>query len=222
MKRIAVLASGGGSNLAALLAYLAPLPAPEPCAVRLVLSDRPGAKALERAAEAGITGATIADPADGAGLAATLEQHAIDMVVLAGYLKLVPLQVTVRYAGAIVNVHPALLPNHGGTGMYGARVHRAVLDAGDAESGATVHFVDAGYDRGAPIIRARVPVAPDDTPESLAARVLVAEHFALPRVVHALAVGVIALGSSGALLVGADAARLFADPPPGVVVRLAG
>lgn len=222
MKRVAVLASGGGSNLGALIAYLESLPHPAPASVCVVLSDRAGTGALERAAAAGIAGAVIPDVADGPAIVALLERHAVDIVVLAGYLKLVPMHVTVRYAGAIVNVHPGLLPGYGGDGMYGKRVHRAVLAAGDRESGATVHFVDSRYDHGAPIARALVPVRPDDSPESLAARVLVAEHYLLPRVVHAVATGVIALGSSGALLVGAAAADLFHDPPDGVAVRLAG
>ncbi|MDA1081964.1 MAG: phosphoribosylglycinamide formyltransferase [Gemmatimonadetes bacterium] len=222
MKNVAVIASGGGSNLGALLSYLASLPDPAPAQVRVVLSDRADAGALIRARDAGIAAEVIPDVYDGAALSARLEGHDTHMVVLAGYLKLVPMHVTVRYAGAIVNVHPALLPAHGGEGLYGARVHRAVLAAGDAESGATVHFVDSRYDRGAPIVRAHVPVAPDDTAETLAARVLVAEHFVLPRAVHALSVGIIALGSSGALLVGANAAPLFAGPPSGVTIRLAG
>jgi folate-dependent phosphoribosylglycinamide formyltransferase PurN len=152
---------------------------------------------------------------------ALLERHDVTHVVLAGYLKLVPVAVTARYRGAIVNVHPALLPAHGGPGMYGVRVHRAVLAAGDTASGATVHFVDAEYDRGAIIAAASVPVARGDTPESLAARVLVAEHFLLPRVVHALAAAQVRLAASGAAVVDATAAPLFASPPPGVIVRLA-
>lgn len=222
MKRIAVFASGGGSNLGALIDYLATRPHPAPAAVCVVLSDRAGAGALERAAAAGVAHQVIPDVADGNALVALLERHNVDMVVLAGYLKLVPMHVTVRYGGSIVNVHPGLLPGYGGDGMYGKRVHRAVLAAGDSESGATVHFVDSRYDHGAPIARAFVPVLPGDTVESLAARVLVAEHHLLPRVVHAVATGVIALGSSGALLVGAAAAALFSGAPGGVTVRLAG
>ncbi len=222
MKRVAVFASGGGSNLGALLDYASALPSPAPFAIRVVLTDRPAAGAVQRARTAGVATEIIRDPSDGAAINELLERHSTDIVVLAGYLKLVPMHVTVRYAGAIINVHPALLPGHGGAGMYGMRVHRAVLAAGDAESGATVHFVDSRYDRGAPIVRARVPVEPGDDEHVLAARVLVAEHFILPRVVHAVALGVIALGSSGALLVSAGAAPLFADPPTGVSVRLAG
>lgn len=222
MKRVAILASGGGTNAAAVYAYLAALPEPQPAMVSLVASDKPDSGALAKAAAAGIATATLPDPADGAALVALLEAHRTDLVVLAGYLKLVSVQATARYAGAMVNVHPALLPMHGGPGMYGLRVHRAVLASGAAESGATVHFVDARYDRGAPIAWARVPVDAADTPESLAARVLVGEHFVLPRVVHALAIGAVQLGGAGAVIVGATARPLFNHPPAGVTIRLAG
>ncbi len=221
MKRIAVLASGGGSNLGALLEYLDGC-APAPAAVRLVVSDKPTAGALERARTRGIAAATLADPADANALSALLAQYDTDIVVLAGYLKLVPMQVTVRYAGAMVNVHPALLPAHGGPGMYGKRVHRAVLAAGERESGATVHFVDHHYDRGAAVAWARVPVEPGDTEESLALRVLIGEHFLLPRAVHAIAIGAIRLASSGAVVVTQGAASLFENPPPPVAIRLVG
>ena len=105
-----------------------------------------------------------------------------DLVVLAGYLKLVPAEVIDRYRGRILNVHPALLPAFGGKGMYGHRVHEAVLASGARESGATVHLVDEVYDRGAILAQARVPVLPGDDPETLAARVLEVEHRLLPAV----------------------------------------
>ena len=109
--------------------------------------------------------------------------------MLAGYLKLVPPEVVAAYRGRIINIHPALLPKHGGPGMYGERVHAAVLAAGDTESGATVHLVDEAYDRGAILGQARVPVQPGDTPGSLALRVLAAEHRLLPAAVTAGAGG---------------------------------
>ena len=116
-----------------------------------------------------------------------LAEARVDLLVLAGYLKLVPAAVTDAFAGRIINIHPALLPQHGGSGMYGQRVHAAVLAAGDNESGATVHLVDAEYDRGAILAQGRVPVAPDDTPATLAARVLAVEHRLLPAAVRAAA-----------------------------------
>ena len=111
----------------------------------------------------------------------------MDLVVLAGYVKLVPSDVIARYRGRIINVHPALLPSFGGKGMYGRRVHEAVLASGARESGATVHLVDEVYDRGAILGQARVPVLPGDDPERLAARVLEVEHRLLPAAVLAAA-----------------------------------
>lgn len=207
-RRVAVFASGGGSNLGAILDHLDALGPAAPAAVALVVSNREGAGALARASARGIPAVVIADPSSAPHLLTLLEHHAIDLVVLAGYLRLIPREVVERYEGRVVNVHPALLPKHGGPGMYGARVHRAVLAAGDRESGATVHFVDAEFDRGKIIATARVPVEKTDTPESLAARILVAEHFLYPRTLH--------------LLVASDshlpAAEYFANPPSGVTI----
>jgi formyltetrahydrofolate-dependent phosphoribosylglycinamide formyltransferase len=183
--RVAVAVSGRGSNLGALLRALGPA---APAEVVLVLSNRPDAGGLAVAREHGIPTAVLADPADADAWRIALGAHRVDLVVLAGYLKLVPPTVVRAYAGRIINVHPALLPRHGGPGMYGARVHHAVLAAGDRESGATVHLVDEEYDRGAVLAQARVPVRPGDTPDTLAARVLAAEHRLLPAVVLRAAV----------------------------------
>ena len=129
----------------------------------------------------------IARPDDGPALVKLLEAHHIDCIALAGYLKLVPREVIARWSGRIVNIHPALLPKFGGAGMYGRRVHEAVIAAGEKESGATVHQVNDEFDRGAIIAQERVPVEPADTPATLAARVLAAEHRLYPRTLHALA-----------------------------------
>jgi folate-dependent phosphoribosylglycinamide formyltransferase PurN len=129
----------------------------------------------------------IEDPADGPALLAALRAHGVDLVVLAGYLKLVPADVVEAYAGRMVNIHPALLPSFGGHGMYGIRVHQAVLASGATLSGPTVHLVTAEYDRGPILAQWPVPVLPDDTPESLRDRVLAAEHRLLPAVVLAAA-----------------------------------
>jgi formyltetrahydrofolate-dependent phosphoribosylglycinamide formyltransferase len=182
--RVAVAVSGRGSNLEALLRALGP---GAPARVALVLSDRAGAPALERAREQGVPAEVLPDPSDGGDWLARLERYRIDLVVLAGYLKLVPAAVTARYRDRIVNVHPALLPAFGGRGMYGRRVHEAVLASGARESGVTVHLVDEVYDRGAILAQRRVPVLPGDTPERLAARVLELEHRLLPAVVLAAA-----------------------------------
>jgi phosphoribosylglycinamide formyltransferase-1 len=114
----------------------------------------------------------------------SLETHGATFIVLAGYLKRLPGEVVARYRGRIINIHPALLPKFGGQGMYGMHVHRAVLDAHEPVSGATVHLVDEEYDRGPVILQRTVPVMPDDTPETLAARVLTVEHLILPEAIR--------------------------------------
>ncbi|HEV8399554.1 MAG TPA: phosphoribosylglycinamide formyltransferase [Gemmatimonadales bacterium] len=181
--RVAVLASGGGTNLQALIDALHDAPEAR---VALVVTNRPHAGALDRARRGGIAATVLKNPDDPAELLAALGPDT-DLVVLAGYLKLVPPAVVARFRWKMINIHPALLPAHGGPGMYGHRVHEAVLASGAAESGATVHYVDEHFDRGPIIAQARVPVRPGDTPESLAARVLAAEHQLLPRVVLELA-----------------------------------
>lgn len=182
--RVAVCISGRGSNMLALVEALA---GDAPARVVLVISDRADASGLARAAEHAIPTAVLRDPSDPAEWLGLLAIHAVDLVVLAGFLKLVPAAVVARYRGRIVNVHPALLPAFGGAGMYGARVHRAVLESGASESGATVHVVDEVYDRGTILAQERVPVRAGDTPERLAERVLEAEHRLLPAVVLAAA-----------------------------------
>lgn len=187
MTRIAVLASGGGSNLQSLIDAIDAAGPRSPARIVLVASHRAAAGALERARRHGIATAVIVDPSDGDALNALLTAHDVSLVVLAGYLKLVPHAVVQRFAGAIVNIHPALLPAFGGRGMHGHHVHDAVLAAGVKESGATVHLVTDDYDRGAIIAQQRVAVEPNDTAESLAERVLAAEHELYPRTILALA-----------------------------------
>jgi len=210
--RVAVLASGGGSNLQAVLDHLAALGSRRAADVALVVAGRETAGALARARRADIATA-IALPDS---LGEILHAHAIDLVVLAGYLSFVPGAVTERWAGRIINVHPALLPSFGGHGLYGLRVHRAVLEAGARVSGATVHFVDAEYDRGPIIAQWPVPVAAGDTPETLAARVLRVEHLLLPRAVDALARGNLSLDAAGRVRGGTAVAPLdaFSLHPP--------
>jgi len=180
--RVAVLASGGGTNLQALLDTLAASPIAR---VTRVISNRANAGALNRARRAGVATTVLRDPADAAELQAALGDA--QLVVLAGYMKLIPAAVVSRFHGRMINIHPALLPDFGGPGMFGHHVHAAVLASGAQESGATVHFVDEAFDRGAIIAQERVRIETGDTPESLAARVLEAEHRLLPRVVLQLA-----------------------------------
>ncbi len=176
--RIAVLVSGGGTNLQALLDALQHS---KTARVTRVISSRAAAGALDRARQARLPTAVLQDPGDAAELLATLGDA--DLVVLAGYLKLVPAAVVARFPCRMINIHPALLPAFGGPGMYGRRVHEAVLASGARVSGATVHYVDEQYDRGPIIAQAKVRVVADDTPATLATRVLTAEHRLLVRVV---------------------------------------
>lgn len=187
--RIAVLASGGGSNLQAILDYLGARGEQGAGDVVLVASDRPGAAALERARAAEVPAAVLRTPKhpEGEDAADLLARHRVDFIALAGYLRLLPKEIVAAFPCRIVNVHPALLPAFGGPGMYGDRVHRAVLLAGARVSGATVHYVDEEYDRGAILAQWPVPVLADDSVQSLAARVLKVEHVLYPRVVDAVA-----------------------------------
>jgi folate-dependent phosphoribosylglycinamide formyltransferase PurN len=133
--------------------------------------------------------------AAGTDLADVLARHDVELIVLAGYLRRIPDVVVHRYAGRIVNVHPALLPAFGGAGMYGMRVHEAVLAAGVTVTGVTVHFVDEEYDRGTIIAQWPVPVLHGDDGRTLAARVLRVEHLLYPRVVDAVAGGAVTLAA---------------------------
>ncbi|MCC7411699.1 MAG: phosphoribosylglycinamide formyltransferase [Gammaproteobacteria bacterium] len=181
--KLGLLASGRGSNLQAVIDACADghIDA-EPC---VVVCNNRDAEALARAATAGIAAVHLSSrthPAPAALDAAirdTLASHGVDLVVLAGYMKRLGPLTLERFRGRIVNIHPALLPQFGGQGMYGMRVHEAVLAAGACESGATVHLVDAEYDRGAILAQSRVPVHARDTAPTLAARVLDAEHTLL-------------------------------------------
>lgn len=181
--RIAVALSGRGSNFEALLRALGP---GAPAEVVLALSDR-SAPGLAFAESRNIPTEVLRHSDDGVEWLSLLERHAVDMIVLAGYVKMVPPAVVSAYRDRIINVHPALLPRFGGKGMYGRRVHEAVLASGARESGASVHLVDEQYDQGPVLAQARVPVLADDTPERLAQRVLAVEHQLLPAVVLAAA-----------------------------------
>jgi phosphoribosylglycinamide formyltransferase 1 len=187
--RIAVFASGSGSNLQSLIDHFAGSDSPR---IQLVIADRPEAHALTRAREAGIRthviqvhtrpiAAVTADTID------ALEAADIDLVVLAGYLRLIPPDVVRRFAYRVLNIHPALLPAFGGKGMYGERVHRSVIDAGCRITGATVHFVNERYDEGRILAQWPVPVLEGDTPGTLARRVLRVEHELYPAAVEWLA-----------------------------------
>ena len=186
LHNILVLVSGSGTNLQALIDADIKLAA--------VLSDRNGAYALERARAAGIP-AFVEEP--DLGLPKTERRQelsgrilrrcrelGIDLIVHAGFLSILSGDIIEEYSGKMINLHPALLPRFGGQGMYGEHVHRAVLAAGDTESGCTVHFVDSGVDTGRILLQRKVPVLPGDTPESLAERIRREEHVAIVEAVR--------------------------------------
>lgn len=171
------LASGNGSSARAIVgAIRAGELAAEP---RLLVSNNRNAQALAFAAEAGVPALCIptqGDPdAADARLAEAMESHDVQLIVLSGYLRQLGPRTLGRYAGRVLNIHPGPLPAFGGHGMYGRRVHEAVIAAGVAESGIVIHLVDEEYDRGPVIARRSVPVEPGDTPESLEARVTALE-----------------------------------------------
>ncbi|MBM4161340.1 MAG: phosphoribosylglycinamide formyltransferase [Ignavibacteria bacterium] len=188
---IGVFASGRGSNFQAILnaihqGYL-------PARVTLLLSNKSDAGALEIARSNGIATAHLSQkqfPDEElyvAAVLAALKEHDVHVIALAGYLKMIPTAVVRAYRNRILNIHPALLPWFGGPGMYGHHVHEAVLASGMKISGATVHIVDEEYDHGPIVIQKTVPIEQQDTPETLAARVLTVEHEIYPLALKAFA-----------------------------------
>jgi len=147
-------------------------------------------------------------------MAAVLASDAIDLIALAGYMRFVPTEVTRRWRGRIVNVHPSLLPSFGGAGMYGIRVHQAAIEAGVRLTGVTVHFVDEEYDRGPIIAQWPAPVLPGDSPETLAERVLAVEHALYPLALDAVTRGRVTLGADGRVAGLASAPELVTFPAP--------
>lgn len=179
--RLAVFISGSGRTLVNLAERIAE--GELPATIELVVASRP-CKGADRARRLGLTTGVIEGDLDPGALSALLDEHRIDFVVLAGYLRLLP--VPEGWAGRIVNIHPALLPDFGGPGMYGDRVHRAVLESGAAESGCTVHLCDGRYDSGPILLQRRCPVCEGDTPESLGDRVFRLELEAYPEALRRL------------------------------------
>lgn len=186
--RLAVLASGRGSNLQAIIDHFDNLARERIAKIVLVASNRADSPALIRAATASIDITSFDATDDGSQLLELLRRFRIDLVVLAGYLKRIPVRVIREYSGRIINIHPALLPAFGGEGMYGARVHEAVIESGAKETGVSVHMVDDDYDRGPVIAQWRIPLEESDTADSLAARVLSVEHVVYPRVIEMVAI----------------------------------
>jgi len=196
---IGFLASHGGSNMQAIIdacksGKLQATPA-------VVISNNSDSGAIARAETEGIpyyylSGKTHPEPEElDRAILETFLRHSVDIIVLAGYMKKLGPKTLSRFRGRILNIHPALLPKYGGKGMYGIRVHEAVIAAGEKESGVSIHFVDENYDTGTIIAQTRVPVMPDDTPETLAARILVQEHILYPATLQRIVTGEIPLPS---------------------------
>lgn len=190
--RIAVAVSGSGRSLGNLIERSRD--GRLNAEVALTIADRGKLKAIDIAEAAGVPVALVrprqfASPAAfSEAVFEAVEAHECRLLVLAGFLRLLP--IPERWECRVINIHPSLLPKHGGAGYYGERVHASVLEAGDTESGCTVHYVDNEFDNGPPILQRRVPVLADDTVESLAARVFAEECEALPQAVE------LALGAS--------------------------
>lgn len=198
MERVAVFVSGGGSNLQSLIdafasGYISG------GAIELVFSNKETAYGLERAKTAGIKTAVLApkiySDRESFDLAAAqiMNRENISLVCLAGYMRVLSKAFIDTFRGKIMNIHPALLPDFGGEGMYGIHVHEAVLKSGVKETGCTVHFVDYGTDTGPVILQRRAPVKEGDTPETLQKRVLVEEHKAYPEAVKLYCEGKISI-----------------------------
>ncbi len=184
MHRLIIFASGQGSNAQAIIDFFMKEGGAE---VSLIVANKAGAGVLDIAQRQGIpaliaSGSQLADAA----FPEALQQYRPSLIILAGFLLKLPLLLIQAFNGKIVNIHPALLPKHGGKGMWGRHVHEAVLAAGDMRSGITVHLVDEEYDHGAPLLQASCPVLPGDDAERLARRVLRLEHFWYPRAIQAL------------------------------------
>jgi len=183
MKRIAIFASGNGSNAEHIANYFAKGTIAR---VEVIYCNNPKAFVIQRAANLRIPLVLF----DREKFYATetilrdLQSRNIDLIVLAGFLWLIPGSITRVYHDRIINIHPALLPKYGGKGMFGMAVHEAVIEAGDKESGITIHLIDDVYDKGEILFQAKCPVLPDDTPESLAQKVHQLEYEHFPKVIE--------------------------------------
>lgn len=183
VKKIAILASGSGSNAENIANYFKGSDYAE---VSFIIANNPDAYVIERAKRLDIEYAVVtkAQFMEADSIIDMLKERDIDFVVLAGFLLLVPAKLIQAYPGRIVNIHPALLPKHGGKGMYGDRVHKAVVESGDTESGITIHLIDEHYDKGTTFFQAKCPVLPTDTPDDVATKVHALEYEHFPHVIE--------------------------------------
>ena len=183
MKKIAIFASGSGSNAENIIQYF--LSKPE-ISVDSVFCNVAEAYVLKRAEKYNIPTFLFnrEDLKNQEKVLQILQERQIDFIVLAGFLWLMPSFIVSAFPNRIINIHPALLPHHGGKGMYGMKVHEAVIAAGEKESGITIHYINNQYDKGDPIFQARCPVEAGETPESLAKKVHALEYAHFPRVIE--------------------------------------
>ena len=185
MKNIAILASGSGTNAENIIAYFSTR---NTAKVALVLSNKRDSFVLERAAKHNIR-SVFFDRKEFYVTGKVLRYlllYKIDFIVLAGFLWLVPEEILKEYEGRIINIHPALLPGYGGKGMFGDKVHKAVIENKEKESGITIHYVNRYYDEGDIIFQAKCQVEPDDTPDSLASKVHKLEYEFFPKIIEDL------------------------------------
>ena len=183
--QIAIFASGAGSNARQIIRHFA---GSSKAKISLIVCNKPGAGILQIADKEGIPTLLIEKEtfSKGDAYVPELKQRGIDLIVLAGFLWKIPPALIHAYPDRIVNIHPALLPDYGGKGMYGQHVHEAVIRNGEKESGITIHYVDELYDHGSIIFQASCPVLPGDSSESLAKRVQLLEHAHFPTVIESL------------------------------------
>ncbi len=199
MKKLGILVSGRGSNMAAIISACEQ--GKLSASVEVVISNNPNSSALVLAQRKNINtvhldSSTHPDPdVLDASMRDTLYQHNVDFVLLAGFMKKIGPKLLSTYRGRIFNIHPSLLPKYGGQGMYGKYIHKAVIDAGEKESGVTIHLVDGEYDEGAILAQQTVVVESEDTPESLAAKVLKVEHVIFSETIQKIIDGSIILPS---------------------------
>lgn len=182
-KKIAVFASGAGTNAENLIRYFSENGLAE---IALVVSNRGNAGVLERARSLGVPALVFPkdDWSAGDAVLTALQKYCIDFVVLAGFLLRIPDLLLHAYPNKIINIHPSLLPKYGGKGMYGDRVHEAVVAAGEKETGITIHYINGHYDKGDIIFQATCPVLAEDTPNDVARKVHQLEYEHYPRIVE--------------------------------------
>ncbi|MDQ3191342.1 MAG: phosphoribosylglycinamide formyltransferase [Bacteroidota bacterium] len=186
MKRIAIFASGAGSNAQKIIDYFRTNSSE--IAVSLIVSNNPQAGVLDIANENKINIVIVnkEELKNPNRLIETLEKEKIDLIVLAGFLLLIPQEIINKFKNKIINIHPALLPKYGGKGMYGSSVHKAVKLAGEKETGITIHFVDEKFDQGEIIFQVKSKIEQKDTIESIAKKVQMLEHIHYPRIIESL------------------------------------